>query len=389
MNKFRVLRLLSLAGIAPLLSLPVFAQDSYFYGGVGVGKSRSNIDAQGIAEREAGPGLTVGGVSRDNADGSYKVFLGYQFNRYVGAELGYFRLGTFSFNAPTTPAGTIQGQTKVQGGNLDLVGTLPITDNFSALGRIGAQAARTRGTYTGSGAAVLLNDTPSDRQINAKVGIGLQYAFSRHFMMRAEVERYRISDAVGSHPNINVYSVSLVVPFGRADDAPKMAMAEPAYVAPPPPMVAEAAPAPTPEPVVVVVPEPAPAPIAVRSVSYDAASMFAFDASALRPKGMAALDVFAQQLQGAKYQTIEVNGYTDRLGTSEYNQKLSQERADAVKAYLVSKGNIDPASITAVGHGESNPVTATADCQGKAQTAKLIDCLRPDRRVEIAVTGTR
>jgi OOP family OmpA-OmpF porin len=86
---------------------------------------------------------------------------------------------------------------------------------------------------------------------------------------------------------------------------------------------------------------------------------------------------------------VTVEGHTDRLGTPDYNQRLSQERADAVKAYLVSTGKVDPMKITAVGKGESNPVTSPEACRGAAATAALIACLQPDRRVEIEVSGTR
>ena len=87
--------------------------------------------------------------------------------------------------------------------------------------------------------------------------------------------------------------------------------------------------------------------------------------------------------------TINVEGHTDRLGSEAYNQTLSLERADAVKAYLVSSGRIPAGKISAVGKGETMPVTVAADCKGDRQSAQLVTCLQPDRRVEIEVIGTR
>jgi OOP family OmpA-OmpF porin len=109
----------------------------------------------------------------------------------------------------------------------------------------------------------------------------------------------------------------------------------------------------------------------------------------VRPEGRAALDKFAAELTGTKYGTITVEGYTDRLGSDAYNQKLSVERADAVKTYLADSKGIDPAKISAVGHGKSAPVTKPDECRGEKRSPALIACLQPDRRVEIEVTGTQ
>jgi OOP family OmpA-OmpF porin len=86
---------------------------------------------------------------------------------------------------------------------------------------------------------------------------------------------------------------------------------------------------------------------------------------------------------------ITVEGHTDRLGTSAYNQKLSQQRADSVKAYLVVSDKLDASKINTVAKGESMPVTKADDCKGNKASPKLIACLQADRRVEIEVSGTR
>jgi OOP family OmpA-OmpF porin len=385
MKNIKTLSLLSLATLSTLGALPAWAQDSYYYLGVGAGKSRTNLDSQRIATEQAGPGLTVTNLARDNNDTAYKVFLGYQFNPYLGLEVGYFNLGKFSFQSTTAPPGSLNGRFQVQGGNFDVVGTWPLAHDFALLGRVGAQVARTRATFDESGAVALTSLSYGHRELDAKVGVGLQYAFTPGVLMRAEAERFRINDAVGNKPTVNMYSVSLVFPFGRGAGSSHMAMAmaTPTYASEPPPPMPRAAPA--------VVAEAAPMapPPVLRSVTYDAESMFSFDKTELHPKGKQALDQLVQDLQGLSYGQISVAGYADRLGSDDYNRKLSLARAEAVKAYLVSNGKIDAGRISTSGMGESNPVTPPGECVGKAETAKLIKCLRPDRRVEITVTGTK
>lgn len=104
---------------------------------------------------------------------------------------------------------------------------------------------------------------------------------------------------------------------------------------------------------------------------------------------MSALDSFARELQGVQFDQVVVEGHTDRLGAEEYNQTLSLQRAEAVKAYLISNGRIDAGKISAVGKGESSPVTNAEDCKGISANPRLIACLQPDRRVDAEVTGTK
>ncbi|HWI15244.1 MAG TPA: OmpA family protein, partial [Burkholderiales bacterium] len=80
-------------------------------------------------------------------------------------------------------------------------------------------------------------------------------------------------------------------------------------------------------------------------------------------------------------------GHTDRLGSSTYNQKLSERRAHTVKDYLVSK-DVPADRIATDGKGETQPVTQAEDCRG-AKSARIVACLQPDRRVHAVVTGTR
>jgi OmpA-OmpF porin, OOP family len=390
------LRLVALAVLASLMALPAVAQqDNYTYGGIGVGQSRATVNGQRSAAALLGTGITTDILSRDRRDTAYKVFGGYQFNRSFALEAGYFDLGDFGFTGVTANADTLNGRVRARGVNLDLVGTLPLSDNWSALGRVGAAYTRVRENFDGSATTGLANTAFRGSNTDLKLGVGLQYAFNASMLARVEAERYRVAGPVSGRTNVDVVSLSLVFPFGRSERAaPRaaMPMMMPMAAAPAPAPVAAPAPAPMPPPVVIVQAAPQPAVVVVperRRVSFEAESLFGFDNASVRDTGKVALDDFARQLDGTRFETITVEGHTDRLGSTAYNQKLSQERADAVKTYLVTAGRVDPAKISAAGKGESMPVSKPEDCKGQAATAKLIACLQPDRRVEIEVAGTR
>ncbi|AJP49235.1 hypothetical protein PG1C_13955 [Rugosibacter aromaticivorans] len=137
-----------------------------------------------------------------------------------------------------------------------------------------------------------------------------------------------------------------------------------------------------PTPPAVVVPKP----VAER-VTLDADTLFDFDKAVLRPAGRVALDDFLGKLKGIDLEVITAVGHADRFGSEAYNQRLSEQRAAAVKAYLVSKG-IEPNRIQTEGKGEMQPVTKAGECSG-AKSAKVITCLQPDRRVNIEVIGSQ
>lgn len=125
----------------------------------------------------------------------------------------------------------------------------------------------------------------------------------------------------------------------------------------------------------------------LESFTLKADTLFAFDKADLSARGKESLDGLVDGLMAhAKHKdrTINVHGYTDRLGSDSYNQRLSERRAQTVRDYLVGKG-LPFDQVTAQGHGEADPVTTS--CVGESATRELIDCLQPDRRVVIDVEG--
>ena len=183
------------------------------------------------------------------------------------------------------------------------------------------------------------------------------------------------------------------------DLVPKPAAAPAPTPVPPPPVAPAPAPAPVPplavSPTPAPGPKPAPAPAPVAkpapkpaALTIGAAELFGFNQATLTPQGRAKLDTEIVQRANREYTDIRVmniNGHTDRLGTPQYNQQLSERRAEAVRAYLVSRG-MDNSKIETFGYGKTLPVKA---CPDQKNRKALIECLAPNRRVEIEINGTR
>lgn len=368
---------LGLLALAVIASPFAMADDSAgWYGGASIGQSRATIDDARITSGLLGDGFSTTLITNEDRDLGYKIFGGYQFNKNFALEGGYFDLGKFGFTATTVPAGTLSGNIKLRGINLDAVGILPITEKFSVFGRVGANYAEATDSFAGTGLVSVRNPNPSSRDTNLKLGLGLQYAFTESLAMRAEVERYRIDDAVGNKGDIDLVSVGLLYRFGGKTPTPTPRAA----VVPEPVAIA-----PEPQPEVVTPPPPPPVPT---KVTFSADSLFDFDKATVKPAGAQDLDKFAADLKGANFDVITVTGHTDRIGSHAYNQKLSTRRAEAVSTYLVSAG-IQADKIAAKGVDGSDPVTKPSDCVGKKASKQLIACLQPDRRVDVEVSGTR
>ena len=152
------------------------------------------------------------------------------------------------------------------------------------------------------------------------------------------------------------------------------AIAAPKAAPAPAPKAAAPAPAPKAAPAA----RPAPAPAAATKVTYAADTFFDFDKSVLKADGKAKLDDLAGKVKAINLEVIIAVGHTDSVGSDAYNQKLSVKRADAVKAYLITKG-IEKNRVYTEGKGEKQPVADNKTSAGRSK----------NRRVEIEVVGTR
>ncbi|WP_052338383.1 OmpA family protein [Luteimonas huabeiensis] len=131
-------------------------------------------------------------------------------------------------------------------------------------------------------------------------------------------------------------------------------------------------------------PEPPAAPLPssfLEKLSAD--GLFAFGRASIddfNPAGLAALDELAERLNARPLEIVHVIGHSDRIGNDRANLRLSEQRANAVRDYLIERG-VPAGRITAVGRGSVEPVV---DCEGQRGDA-LKDCLAPNRRVEVRI----
>jgi len=118
---------------------------------------------------------------------------------------------------------------------------------------------------------------------------------------------------------------------------------------------------------------------------------FEFAKADLTADGRTALDGLFKELKKGPVtiNVVIVTGHTDKIGSAAYNKKLSESRAQVVRDYLVNTGGLDSKLIFWEGVGPRQPVNVTKFCDAKMNRKQLIDCLAPNRRTTVEVTGTR
>jgi len=283
------------------------------------------------------------------------AFLGYQANPYLGFELGYDWLGRMPYKG-----NNVNGAFKAQGVQLAAKLSYPIADDLDVYTRLGGMVWRADSTQNAGG----FRHSDHDTGVSPLAAVGVEYALTKNWATRLDYQWVNnIGDAntVGTRPDNGMLSLGVAYRFGQ-DEA--------------------AAP--------IVAPAPAPAPVVeTKRFTLKSDVLFTFNKSTLKPEGQQALDQLYSQLSSMdpKDGSVVVLGFTDRIGSDQYNQKLSEKRAQSVVDYLVSKG-IPANKISARGMGESNPVTGNTCDSVKGRNA-LISCLAPDRRVEIDVKGIK
>ncbi len=123
----------------------------------------------------------------------------------------------------------------------------------------------------------------------------------------------------------------------------------------------------------------------LENVTLNVETLFEFDKATLRPEAREKLDQIADRLGNYPVVTdVQVLGYTDRIGTDKYNEDLSRRRAKAVADYLSSRAQAGQSNMQVEGKGESNPVVT---CENQGSRDKLIQCLQPNRRVEVNISA--
>lgn len=357
---------LAVSGLALASVAQAAPQENTFYAGAKAGWASFH---DGLTQFDHKDGGSYG-INRNSV--TYGVFGGYQIlnqnNFGLAAELGYDYYGRVRGN--TTFAGENEDKRAAKhsahGLNLALKPSYEVLPNLDVYGKVGAALVRNdyyqQQTVATDSRVKVHNLKPS-----LILGAGVEYAILPELAARIE---YQYLNRVGNldkaarkggiegtnyqySPDIHSVSAGLSYRFGQG-----------------------AAPVAAPE-------------MVTKNFAFSSDVLFAFGKSSLKPAAAQALDAANTEITnlGVANPSIQVNGYTDRIGKEKANLKLSQRRAETVANYLVSKGQ-NAANVTAVGYGEANPVTGNT-CDAVKGRKALIACLAPDRRVELQVQGTK
>lgn len=288
------------------------------------------------------------GMNGDNVAGG--AFLGYQATDWLAIEGGYDWLGNASISSNNSAGAKMENQ----GIQLAAKLSLPVHEHIDLYARGGIL-----GWYEEVKSA---SHKESDYGVSPLAAIGSELSFTDDLAMRLEYQ-YVANIGQGGDNRIitdnGQTSLAVVYRFGQTQ--PVMA--------------------PIPEPVPV---NPMPAPL-VFNMQSDV--LFAHDSATLTPAGQSAVIQLYQKLHnaGAEHLNVTIKGFTDRTGSDAHNQALSTHRAEAVASVLKEEGL--PAGVVNIrGMGESDPVTGT-QCDSVTNRQDLINCLSPDRRVVVEVSG--
>lgn len=354
---------LVVAGLAAASVAQAAPQENTFYAGAKVGQASFH---DGI-KANAGKALNFGeGYHRNSV--TYGVFGGYQIlnrdNLGLAVELGYDDFGRVKFRdaGETSFKHTNHGAHLGLKGSYNVGGLVSALDGLDVYGR--AAAALVRSDYKEYAAEGGKSFKEHSLRVSPLFAAGVEYALPSlpelalrlEYQWLARVGKLRNyngveGQALDYNPWIGSINAGLSYRFGQG-----------------------AAP--------VVAPE-----VVSKTFNLSSDVTFAFGKANLKPQAKATLDGIYGEIAQVNNANVAVAGYTDRIGKDAPNVKLSQRRADSVANYLVAKG-VPAQNISAVGHGKANPVTGST-CDAVKGRKALIACLAPDRRVEIAVNGTK
>lgn len=289
------------------------------------------------------------GVKGDNGAGG--VFLGYQATDWLALEGGYDYLGNMRVSSNNSSGANMENQ----GIQLAVKLGLPVTDRWGLYTRMGMMGWHARTKNAGH--------AMNDEGISPLAALGTELSLGEDWSLRLEYQ-YVANIGEGGDTGITVdngqTSLGVIYHFGQSA-LPNLPSATPA-------------------------PSPAPA---SRTFNLRSDVLFAHDSATLMPAGHDAIVQLYQGLhpKNSKNLHITVKGYTDRMGTTEYNQALSARRAQSVADVLAERG-IPATAITVQGEGSDAPVTGNT-CDSMKNRDALITCLAPDRRVVVDVVGEK
>ena len=351
---------LVVAGLAAASVAQAAPQENTFYAGVKAGQAsfHDGINRNHVIEK----GLE-GEYGYKRNSFTYGVFGGYQIlnrdNLGLAVELGYDDFG----RAKAREAGKTVAKHTNHGAHLSFKGSYEVLNGLDVYGKAGVALVRSDYKFYDANGARDHEEGRHSLRTSGLFAVGAEYAVLPELAVRLEyqwltrVGKFRTQNAHNSsvdyNPWIGSINAGVSYRFGQG---------------------AVAAPAMAPE-------------VVSKTFNLSSDVTFAFGKANLKPQAKATLDGIYGEIAQINNANVAVAGYTDRIGKDAPNVKLSQRRADSVANYLVAKG-VPAQNISAVGHGKANPVTGST-CDAVKGRKALIACLAPDRRVEIAVNGTK
>ena len=193
---------------------PSYAQ---WYVGASIGKSDIKFDNAAQSDQFLDLGFSSPITTSTTKDTGYRAFGGYQLHKYIAIEAAYVDLGRFGFRTDVLPKGSLSGSTRIDGFEVSALGTLPLGDRFAVFARVGALAAETRTSYTGTGSieTVTGGETQKRRSTELVYGAGAMYNINKNFSVRGEWSRYEKLGSIltGGRTDANLYSLGLVYRF--------------------------------------------------------------------------------------------------------------------------------------------------------------------------------
>lgn len=202
--------LLGIAGAGPALSA-----EKGWYTGAGVGYSSGDIDTSSINQQLSviSPGATTNTITKDTNGLLYKIFVGYSFSSFVALETNAFWMNGFGWSAATTPAGTYTGDVDAWGVSMDVLGIIPLGENWRIFGRVGGLYAQTTSSQNVAIGSTVTSPSEKEYGGGYKFGAGVGYEFESGVAFRAEWEQYHLDDAMDGNMTVNAYSASFLYRF--------------------------------------------------------------------------------------------------------------------------------------------------------------------------------
>lgn len=285
----------------------------------------------------------------DKNDLGAGIFLGYSFNNWLSIEGGYDYFGKVHATYPALGGSNkeVDYEAKTQGIELGLKADFDITKSLSLFGKAGALGWQTHKR----GEEVDYKVSEKDEGFSPMLGAGLEYALTNNLAARIEYQWFNNvggNDTGGS--NVNFLSIGISYSFGSVTNT------GPATIIP---VAVEQDVTPKTEPLV----------ITLNSV-YMNNILFGFDQTNLNENAFHQLNPMLTRLELYPETRVEIVGYTDSVGSENYNQKLSLKRALSVANFFITKG-IDPSRIDVKGYGEINPIASNTTQEGREKNRRV------------------